>query len=334
MTNKPTVYVTREIPAPGLEQLKESYDVEVWSEKRPPSKEQIIDRLSELEADGLVCLLTDDIDATVMDASSNLEVISTYSVGYDHVDLAAATERDIAVGHTPGVLTETTADFTWSLLATCARRTVEGYEYVRDDKWETWQPELLTGPDIHGATLGIVGLGNIGNAVAKRAAGFDMTVLYSDVQQREEAEQQLAESGVDITHVDQEKVFRQSDFVSVHVPLFEATRGLVGEEELRSMKESAILINTSRGPVVETASLIKALDQDWIERAGLDVTDPEPLPADHELLEYAPEKLVVTPHLASASIETRQKMAEMAAENAIAGLQSNPLPNSAIEDDH
>lgn len=332
MPNKPTVYATRAIPSPGIERLEESYDVEVWPEKTPPSKEHVIERLSELDAHGLVCLLTDDIDEAVMDASPNLEVISTYSVGYDHIDLAAATDRGIAVGHTPGVLTGTTADFTWSLLATCARRTVEGYEYVRDDRWETWQPELLTGPDLHGATLGVVGLGNIGAAVAKRAAGFDMTVLYSDIDRHEEAEQRIADAGVDITYVDQEEVFARSDFVSVHVPLFEATRGLVGEAELRQMQESAVLVNTSRGPVVDTNALVKALEGDWIARAGLDVTDPEPLPADHELLEYAPEKLVVTPHLASASIETRRKMAEMAAENALAGLQDEPLPNSAIED--
>lgn len=332
MPNESTVYVTRALPTPGVELLEESSDVEVWTEKTPPSKEHIIDRLTDLEADGLVCLLTDDIDAAVMDASPNLDVISTYSVGYDHVDLDAAADRGIAVGHTPGVLTGTTADFTWSVLATCARRTVEGYEYVQDDKWETWQPELLTGPDLHGATLGIVGLGNIGAAVARRASGFDMSVLYSDIERHEEIEESLADAGVDITYVDQEEVFAGGDFVSVHVPLFESTRGLVGEDELRSMQESAVLINTSRGPVVDTDALVKALEEDWIERAGLDVTDPEPLPADHELLEYAPEKLVVTPHLASASIETRREMAEMAAENALAGLKDEPLPNSAIED--
>lgn len=332
MSNKSTVYVTREIPSPGIERIEESHDVEVWSGKTPPSKEHIIDRLTELEADALVCLLTDEVDAEVMDASPNLEVISTYSVGYDHIDLEAAAEREISVGHTPGVLTGTTADFTWSLLATCARRTVEGYEYVREDEWETWQPELLTGPDIHGATLGIVGLGNIGSAVARRAAGFDMTVLYSDVERHEETETELADAGVDISYVDQEEVFARGDFVTVHVPLFEATRGLVGEEQLRAMKESAVLVNTSRGPVVDADALAHALEEGWIERAGLDVTDPEPLPADHELLEYTPEKLIVTPHLASASIETRRKMAEMAADNTLAGLAGDQLPNSAIED--
>lgn len=332
MLNEPTVYVTRTIPSSGIERLKESSDVEIWSGKTPPSKEYVIDRLAELEAHGLVCLLTDDIDAAVMDASPNLEVISTYSVGYDHVDLAAAAERAIDIGHTPGILTETTADFTWSLLATCARRTVEGYEYVQEGEWETWQPDLLTGPDLHGATLGIVGLGNIGTAVAKRAAGFDMTVLYSDIERNGESERLLADAGVDITYVDQEEVFTRSDFVTVHVPLFEATQGLVGKEELHMMQESAVLVNTSRGPVVNTDALVKALKEDWIERAGLDVTDPEPLPADHELLDYASEKLVVTPHLASASIETRREMAEMAAENTLAGLRDEPLPNSAIED--
>lgn len=332
MPDRPVVYVTRSIPSPGIKRIEEECAVETWSGKTPPSKEHIIDRLSDLEADGLLCLLTDDIDAEVMDASPNLSVISTYSVGYDHIDLDAAAERNISVGHTPGVLTDTTADFAWSLLATCARRTVEGYKYVRDGEWETWRPELLTGPDIHGATLGIIGLGNIGIALAKRTAGFDMEVLYSDVNRWEETEEELTDMGVDISYVDQDEVFERGDFVSLHVPLLESTRGLVGEEELQRMKDSAVLINTSRGPIVETDALVMALEQDWIERAGLDVTDPEPLPADHPLLEHAPEKLIVTPHLASASIETRREMAEMAAENTLTGLQGKQLPNSALED--
>ncbi|QLG61060.1 2-hydroxyacid dehydrogenase [Halorarum salinum] len=332
MTNKPTVYVTRRIPSAGLEQLERACTVEVWPEKTPPSKDHFVERLSALSADGLVCLLTDDVDAEVMDASPDLRVISTYSVGYDHVDLDAAAARDIAVGHTPGVLTDTTADFAWSLLATCARRTVEGQAYVRDGEWETWQPTLLTGQDIHGSTLGLVGLGNIGTGVAKRAAGFEMNVLYSDVERHERTEEELAAAGVDITYVDQDDVFERSDFVSLHVPLLESTRGLVGEAELRRMKDDAVLINTSRGPVVDTDALETALERDWIERAGLDVTDPEPLPADHSILEYAPEKLVVTPHLASASVQTRDKMAEMAAANALAGVRGEPLPNSALDD--
>lgn len=331
MPDEHTVYVTRSIPSVGVEMLAEECRVEVWDGKLPPDKDRIIRELSDLEADGLLCLLTDTIDAEVMDASPNLKVISTYSVGFDHIDLDAAEERDIAVGHTPGVLTETTADYAWALLMTSARRTVEGHRYVEADRWETWQPRLLTGQDIHGATLGIVGLGNIGTAVAKRSAGFDMEVLYSDVEQQEETERELEAVGVDITYVDQDEVFEQSDFVSIHVPLFPSTEGLVDEERLQSMKEDAILVNTSRGPIVDTAALETALRNDWIERAALDVTDPEPLPGDHSLLELAPEKVVTTPHIASASVQTRDLMAEMAAENLLTGLRGEPLPNAAFE---
>ncbi|MFB6109299.1 MAG: 2-hydroxyacid dehydrogenase [Halodesulfurarchaeum sp.] len=332
MADKPTVYVTRQIPDAGLERLDEEYDLHVWEEKTPPSKEHIIETLADLEADGLLCLLSDDIDGEVMDASPNLAAISTFSVGYDHIDMAAAAERDIPVGHTPGVLSETTADFAWSLLMTTARRTVEGHEYVLDDQWETWGPTLLTGPDVHHATLGIIGLGNIGTEVARRSAGFDMDVCYTDVEPNEEAEAELAEVGVDAQYVDQDELLAESDFVSLHVPLLEATHHLIGEDEFKQMKEEAILINTARGPVVDPDALDTALENDWITRAGLDVTEPEPLPADHELTEHIPEKLVVTPHIASASIQTRNKMARMAADNLIAGLSGEPMPNSAHRD--
>lgn len=332
MSDRPTVYVTREIPEAGLELLEDECDLHVWDGKLPPEKEHIVQRLAELEADGLLCLLSDDVDGEVMDASPNLDVVSTFSVGYDHVDLDAAEERGIAVGHTPGVLSDTTADFAWALLMTTARRTVEGQQYVLDDEWETWGPRLMTGPDVHHATLGIVGLGNIGSVVARRAAGFEMEVLYSDVERREETEAELADAGVDVTYVGQDELLERSDFVTLHVPLFESTRHLVGEEELRRMKEGAILINTSRGPIVDTGALDTALEEGWIARAGLDVTDPEPLPADHDITRHCPEKLVVTPHIASASIGTRNKMATMAAENLLAGVAGQRLPNSALED--
>lgn len=332
MTDKPTVYVTRRIPDAGIERLEADYDVHVWEEKLPPSKANIIETLADLEAEGLLCLLSDDIDGEVMDASPNLEVISTFSVGYDHVDMDAAAERNIPVGHTPGVLSETTADFAWSLLMTTARRTVEGQEYVLDGEWETWGPKLLTGPDVHHATLGIIGMGNIGTEVARRGAGFDMDVRYTDVERNEAAEEELAEAGVDVTFVDQDELLAESDFVSLHVPLLDATHHLIGEDEFKQMKEEAILINTSRGPVVDPDAMDTALENGWITRAGLDVTEPEPLPADHELTRHIPEKLVVTPHIASASIQTRNKMATMAADNLAAGLEGEPLPNSAHED--
>jgi glyoxylate reductase len=328
----PVVYVTREIPDAGLDLLEAETDLHVWDGKLPPGKDHITERLRELEADGLLCLLTDETDGEVMDASPNLRVVSTFSVGYDHVDVEAAIERGLAVGHTPGVLSETTADFAWSMLMTTARRTVEGNEYVLDDEWETWGPKLLTGPDVHGATLGIVGLGNIGSTVARRTAGFDMEVLYTDAEPQSDAEAELAEYGVDATYVDDAELLERSDFVTLHVPLLEATRGYIGEDELRAMKDSAVLINTSRGPVVDTEALDRALAEGWIERAGLDVTDPEPLPGDHEITRHVPEKLVVTPHIASASIGTRDKMARMAAENLLAGLAGEDLPNSAVAD--
>ncbi len=332
MHDRPVVYATREIPSAGLELLEEECDVYVWDGKLPPAKEHIIDRLAELEADALLCLLSDDIDGAVMDASPNLRCVSTFSVGYDHINLEDASDRGIAVGHTPGVLTDTTADYGWALLMTCARRTVEGHEYVHADEWETWGPKLLTGPDVHGATLGIIGLGNIGAAVAKRTAGFEMDVLYSDVHRWEDKEAELADGGVDIEYVDQAELLAESDFITVHVPLMDATHHLISTDELKAMQDDAILINTSRGPVVDTAALDTALENDWLARVGLDVTDPEPLPADHSLLRHAPEKLVVTPHIASASIQTRNKMATMSAENILAAVNDDELPNSALAD--
>jgi len=330
--SEPVVYVTREIPDVGLDRIGSETEMHVWDGKRPPGKDHIIEQLQKLGADGLLCLLTDETDAEVMDASPNLEVISTLSVGYDHVDIEAAIERDIAVGHTPGVLSDTTADFAWALLMTTARRTVEGSEYVLADEWETWGPKLLTGPDVSGATLGIVGLGSIGSTVARRTAGFDMEVLYTDSNRKQGVEERLAADGVDAQFVTKDELLKQSDFVTLHVPLTAQTRHFIGESELREMKESAVLVNTSRGPVVDGEALDRALEAGWIERAGLDVTEPEPLPGDHRLTRHVPERLVVTPHIASASIETRNEMARMAAENMLAGLSGEELPNSAVED--
>ncbi|MFD1599519.1 2-hydroxyacid dehydrogenase [Halobellus rarus] len=332
MTDTPTVYVTRRIPEVGLERLRDRYEVVVWEGKLPPAKAHIASRLEELDAEGLVCLLSDTIDAEVLDGSPDLSVVSTFSVGYDHIDLEAAAERGIAVGHTPGVLTETTADLAWALLTACARRTVEGHAYVEADEWETWGPTLLTGPDIHDAALGIVGLGNIGTATARRAAGFDMDVRYSGRSRKPDREAELAEVGVDATYVEREELLAESDFVSLHVPLVEATEDLIGEEELQQMSENAVLINTSRGGVVDTDALDTALEREWIARAGLDVTDPEPLPGDHPILRHAPERLVVTPHIGSASIGTRNRMAEMAAACTIAGIEGEPVPHSALGD--
>jgi glyoxylate reductase len=332
MADTPTVYVTREIPEVGLDALREQYDVVVRKAKLPPEPEEIRAQLAEFDAEGLICLLSDKVDADVLDASPDLSVVSTFSVGYDHIDLAAATDRGIAVGHTPGVLTETTADLAWALLLSCARRTVEGHAYVEADEWEAWGPTLLTGANIHDTTLGIVGLGKIGTAVARRGAGFGMDVLYTGPNRKPDREAELAEVGVDATFVDRDEVVAGSDFLSLHVPLTDATEGLIGAEELRRMPEDAILINTSRGGVVDTDALDTALERGWISRAGLDVTDPEPLPADHPILRHAPERLVVTPHIGSASVGTRNRMAEMTAANVEAGIDGSDLPNSALRD--
>jgi len=278
------------------------------------------------------CLVSDEIDADVLDASSDLSVVSTFSVGYDHIDVAAAADRGIAVGHTPGVLTETTADLTWALLLACARRTVESHAYVEADEWEAWGPRLLTGPDVHDATLGIVGLGKIGTAVARRGSGFGTDVLYTGPNRKPDHEAELAEAGVDATFVDREELLADSDFVSLHVPLTEGTRGFIGTDELQRMRDEAILINTSRGGVIDTDALDTALERGWIARAGLDVTDPEPLPGDHPLLRHAPERLVVTPHIGSASVGTRNRIAEMAAANVEAGIDGRDLPNSVLRD--
>lgn len=332
MSDSPVVYVTRRIPKDGLDRLKEECEVHVWEGELPPPKAHIVDQLRDLEADALVCLLTDEIDPTVLDASPNLNVVSTYSVGYDHIDLEAAVARDITIGHTPGVLTETTADMTWALLTTCARRIVEGHHYVRDDQWETWQPTLLTGQDLHNATLGIVGLGNIGTAVARRGAGFDMNLVYTARDQKPDREAKLSEYGVNVEYMSMDDVLEQSDFVSLHVPLTEETRGLIAEDELKKMKDDAILVNTSRGGIIDSDALETALESDWIRRCALDVTVPEPLPGNHSLLDYAPQKLIVTPHLGSASVQTRGKMARMVAENTLAGLFDRDLPHSALAD--
>jgi glyoxylate reductase len=332
MTDRPVVYVTREIPEVGIDLLEEECEVHVREEKLPPDRDELLAALRELEPDGLLCLLTEEIDGAVLDASPNLRALSTLSVGYDHIDMDAVAERGLPVGHTPGVLGETTADFAWALLMTAARRTVEGHEYVLGGEWETWGPKLLTGPDVHDATLGIVGLGDIGTRVARRAGGFRMDVVYTATGPHAEREAALAEHGVDAEYVDLPDLLERSDFVSVHTPLTEETEGLIDADALARMKEGAVLVNTARGPIVDTDALDAALADGEIARAGLDVTDPEPLPADHEILRHAPERLVVAPHIGSASIGTRDEMSRMAAENLLAGLRGEALPNDALAD--
>jgi glyoxylate reductase len=298
---KPQVFVTRLIPEGGLELIRQACNAEIWPDEAPPSRQVLLDKVP--GRDGLLSLLTDTVDAKVMDAAGpGLKVISNYAVGFDNVDVEEATARGIPVGNTPGVLTETTADMAFALLMAAARRIVEAADYVRAGKWHTWGPTLYLGYDVHGATLG-------------------MRVIYYDP---------WCDAGkgpfLDVAvRCSLEELLAESDFVSLHVPLTEETYHLINAETLAQMKPTAVLINTSRGPVVDPDALYNALVSGQIAYAALDVTDPEPLPGDHKLLTL-PNCLVV-PHIASASWATRTRMAVMAAENLLAGLRGERLPN-------
>ena len=314
---KSKVFVTRIIPDEGLAMLREAVDAKVWQEELPPSREVLLQEVR--QAEGLLSLLTDKIDGELMDANPGLRVISNYAVGFDNIDVPAATARRIPVGNTPGVLTETTADLAFTLLMSAARRIVEGVDYVRAGHWKTWGPKLLTGPDIHHATLGIIGFGRIGQTMARRARGFEMRILYHDVYRREDLEGSMG-----VTYADLDTIYRQADFLSVHTDLNQATRHMINADAFARMKPSAILINTARGPIVDPNALYEALASGKIRAAALDVTEPEPIPTDSPLLKLA--NCIMVPHIASASIATRAKMAEMAAANVIAGLRGEKLP--------
>lgn len=314
---KPVVFITRRIPDQGLSLILEQCQAEVWPEETPPPREVLLEKVR--QCDGLLSLLTDKIDATLMDNAPRLRVVSNMAVGFDNIDVAAATERGILVGNTPEVLTDTTADFAFALLMATARRIGEAIDYVRAGKWKTWGPMLLLGQDVHGATLGLIGLGRIGSAVARRAQGFNMRVLYYDVVRRQDLEQQMG-----IIYTDLDTLLAESDFVSLHAPLTPQTRHIINADSLRKMKPTAILINTARGPLVDSKALYEALRDGVIAYAGLDVTDPEPIPMD-DLLLTLPNCLIV-PHIASASVATRGKMAELAARNLLAGLRGEVLP--------
>lgn len=315
---KPKVFITRIIPDAGLRLVQAACDVDLWPEELPPSRGALLAHVAGV--DGLLCLLTDRIDAEVMDAAGpNLKVISNHAVGFDNIDVPAATARGIPVGNTPGILTDATADFAFALLLAAARRVPEGERFVRAGRWKTWGPSLLLGPDVHGATLGLIGFGRIGQAMARRATGFAMRVLYHDPSLPQPP------AGLDATPVDLPTLLRESDFVSLHVPLTPETRGLINRETLALMKPTAVLVNTARGPVVDPDALYEALRDGRIFAAALDVTDPEPIPLDSPLLTL--DNCLIVPHIASASVTTRQKMSLMAAENLIAGLKGERLPN-------
>ena len=315
---KPAVLVTRKIDEKGLTLLKETVELQVWQEDLPPNKAQLLELVRGKA--GILCLLSDPIDKEVIQsAGPELKVISTYAVGFDNIDVQEATHRGIVVGNTPGILTDATADFAWALLMAAARRIPEGERQVHSGTWKTWGPQTLLGPDFAGSTLGIIGFGRIGQAMAKRASGFDMRVLfYSPNRQPVE--------GIDALKVETlDELLRESDFISLHVPLTEKTRHMVNADFLAKMKASAVLVNTARGGVIDQDALYAALRSKRIAAAALDVTDPEPLPLDSPLLTL--ENCLITPHIASAGRQTREKMAVVAAQNLLAGLKGEPLPH-------
>lgn len=313
------VFVTRKILEEGLNMLRERYDVEVSDYDGIIPREMLLKKVKGVDA--LVSLLTDNIDAEVMDAAGpNLKIIANYAVGYNNIDVEEATKRGIMVTNTPGVLTETTADFAWTLLMAIARRIVEADKFVREGKFRGWEPMLLLGTDVFGATLGIVGFGRIGQAMARRALGFNMRVLYYDNSRIDEQ----IEKELKATFVDLPTLLKESDFVTLHVPLTKQTHHLIGEKELKMMKKDAYLINTARGPAVDEKALVKALKEGWIKGAALDVFENEP-EIEPELLKL--DNVVLAPHIASASYATRSKMSVMVAENIIKALNGEVPPN-------
>ena len=321
MTLRPRVFVARRIPDDGLDPIRAACDVAVWEDELPPPRDELLRAVA--GCDGILTLLTDRVDDALLDAAGpQLRVVSDLAVGFDNVDVPACTRRRIAVGNTPGVLTETTADLAFALLMAGARRIAEGDRLVRAGGWRTWGPMAFLGTDVHGSTLGIVGFGRIGQAVARRAAGFGMPVLYAS---RDRVAPEIEAAAGGATFVPLDELLARADFVSVHVPLGPATRHFIGAAELARMKSTAILINTARGPVVDQAALYEALRDGVIGGAALDVTDPEPMPGHDPLLTL--ENCLVVPHIASASRATRGRMAAMAAANLLAGVRGARLPN-------
>ncbi|MGH2437940.1 MAG: 2-hydroxyacid dehydrogenase [bacterium] len=316
---KPRVYITRKIPEEAVKIVRDAAEVRNWErEDIPVPRETLLREVPRL--DGLLSLLTDRVDDELMDLAPDLKIVSNLAVGFDNIDVPAATRRKIVVTNTPDVLTETVADFAFCLLLAAGRRLVAGDAYVRAGKWKTWALMLLAGQDLYGATLGLIGLGRIGSAVARRAKGFEMRVIYYDPYRREDIEKQLG-----IEYREMNEVLREADFISVHVPLMESTRHLISHDQFRLMKKTAVFVNTSRGPVVDQRALAEALQARQIFAAGIDVFEKEPVPDDEPLLKL--DNVVVAPHIASASVPTRIRMATLAAENLVAVLQGKRPPN-------
>ena len=311
------VFVAREIPEEAVQEVQRHCRVRAWRKREPPSRDALLDGVS--GADGLLCSLSERVDREIFDAAPGLKVVSNMAVGYDNVDVAEATRRRIPVGNTPGVLTETTADLAFGIMLACARHIVDGDLTVRSGKWRFWDPLGFLGEDVHGATLGIIGFGKIGVAMARRAKGFGMEILYYDLVRRRDIETEL-----DVKFASLDRLLSRSDFVTIHTDLNPKTHHLIDTKRLGLMKKNCIVVNTARGPIVDSSALYRALKEGRIGGAALDVTEPEPLPADHPLLSL--ENVLVTPHIASGSRATRTKMAMLAADNLLSGLRGHRLP--------
>ena len=311
------IFVTRIIPKPGLDLIRKHHEIEVFPHDRIPTKDEIIKGLK--GKDGLLCLLSDSIDKDVISSEPKLKMIASYAVGYDNIDISAATKKGIPVSNTPGVLTDATAEMAWALLFAVSRRIVEADKFTRAGKFIGWDPILMLGQDVTNKTLGIIGAGRIGTAFALKSKGFNMKVLYVNDIINETLERELEAKKVDLA-----EVLKKSDYISLHVPLNKSTYHMIGEKELKMMKKTAILINTSRGPVIDEKALAKALKENWIFGAGLDVYEHEPKVTD-ELKKL--DNVILQPHSASATVNSRKKMAIMAAENMMTGLNGEIPPN-------
>ena len=321
MMHRPRVYVTRQIFPDALDLIEKSAGLEVWPDDEPPTPEKLQEVLADV--DGALINVMDRIDVPLLDAAPNLKVLSQVAVGLDNIDLPEATKRGILVGYTPGVLAKATADLAFALLLAAARRVVESDKWVREGNWKiSHHPMFWLGSEVNGSTLGIIGLGGIGLETAKRGLGFDMKVIYHSRTRKPDLE---AEYGFEYAEPD--RVLAESDFLSLHVPLTPETHHYIGEKQLKKMKPTAILVNMSRGPVVDTGALYKALTKGWIAGAGLDVFDPEPIPADHPILGL--DNVVVLPHIGSASNRSRREMCLLAARNLLAGLKGERLEHCA-----
>ncbi len=316
---KPKVYLTRKLPDEIINQLREKCELRMWSSEEEPVPRDVLEQEIQ-EVDGLFCMLTEEIDRSLLENASKLKVVANMAVGYNNIDIKTAKEKGVVVTNTPGVLTETTADLTFALLMATARRIPEASTYLREGKWEAWSPMQLTGQDVYGSTLGIIGMGRIGEAVAKRARGFDMEVLYHNRRRNQEAEDQL-----ELQFVELDYLLKASDFVCVLTPLTSETKNLIGLKELRMMKKTAILINTARGGIVNEEALYHALKEGDIWSAGIDVFAEEPVSLNHPLLTLP--NVVTLPHIGSASVTTRLKMAEVAAVNLLKVLEGEKPPH-------